>query len=250
MRTKQEKRKKTGGEGKREKDGRFTKCTAFPPSLLPSLLTRLQCLSCYTTCFVRCNDDGGGAATMEMDQSQSQRQEREENERERERDRRGMPELDETVKRSHRSFSLDRQMNEYSPRRIRRTGAIRCRCSSSVDSSPSVYARPPILHPGFSSCRIAGVVIWPIHLNIGVREREKGRRRRLFSRRRRSRNMRENRATCVAHILQIETRPLDLCVGIGAQTGREKYETNETFAMKIRIILSGGGGGTSSCIFK
>ena len=115
MRTKQEKRKKTGefggggGEGKREKDGRFTKCTAFPPSLLPSLLTRLQCLS-YTTCFVRCNDDGGD------DDGPISEKEREENERERSprnaRIRRNGP----TV---HRSFFLDRQMNEYSPKSFR-----------------------------------------------------------------------------------------------------------------------------------
>ena len=188
MRTKQEKRKKTGefgggGEGKREKDGRFTKCTAFQPSLLPSFLTRLQCLS-YTTCFVRCNDDGGGD---DGPISESETRKRRERERERSprnaRIRRNGP----TV---HRSFFLDRQMNEYSPksfrtpprRRTRRRGGreggrrsgadvLRPLTDSPSRPVPAPRARPPIRppsHPGFSSCRIAGVVvvIWPIHLNI------------------------------------------------------------------------------------
>lgn len=49
--------------------------------------------------------------------------------------------------------------------------------------------------------------------------------------------MEGNPATCVAHIPRIETRPLGWdWAGVGRE-GREKYETNEIFAMKIRIIL-------------
>ena len=59
--------------------------------------------------------------------------------------------------------------------------------------------------------------------------------------------MEGNPATCGAHILRIETRPLGWdWAGVGRE-GREKYETNEIFPMKIRIILYGGGAEPRSC---
>ena len=52
-------------------------------------------------------------------------------------------------------------------------GAEGARRQSGADV-PRPLTLPPILHPGFSSCRIGGVVIWPIHLNIGAREKGGG----------------------------------------------------------------------------
>ena len=100
----------------KERERKMEDSQSAPPSLPPSFLPSLLACSASVTQPVLCAVMTMAAATM--DQSQSQRQEREENERERERSPRNA-----RIRRNgptvHRSFFLDRQMNEYSPKSFR-----------------------------------------------------------------------------------------------------------------------------------